>query len=632
MVGLESIAHVCNGDEIETGFLRCPRCGLTIPILGGFVFFTEPLARGTPPTVAMLEEMATRVFGSAAQFDDYRRDKRRRGVFEAYAAFAPFNESVRALEPVLPYAAGALREGDFILDAWNRSGWSGEWLAARFPRQRVLALWEGNSSVLGYRGFRRLLGSGQRAYNLDIAFCALDRPLPFRDDAFGLVHGYDCLHRYGLDPLAEECLRVARADAAIVFPHVHLGNSEPDPYFERGGVHRHGRDYLDWLGRALAGDSRRGVVLSEAALFDGPKIAELNDDPHTKHYNGFVALLPQAAQPPSMPEEARGSRRFVVSPLFRFNLARATAHVAPTLFDGAVGHLLPRHPVYRVRLPAAAVDLSGCDLLALLMAVGGWSEDKIETALASDAMPMRAALKKLADVELLRPAAISEAGHRLQRFHTNQLPVRDDGILGGFWSRIGACADALLILDDGGSFSGGELHRFAVSLGRVLHARGLEAGDGIAVQADAHPLLMSAAIAAASSGFDVRLSWAGSHANAGTRLFLCGDAGEAGAGIETVRLGLTGDAGSLLSLIDEQDDCEDTWHPDDAGWLEFDLREGRTRCRLADLVDGIESLSAQIEKSLRLLDGRSVFGDLLACLAAWCCGEAVRALDNNAPG
>jgi uncharacterized protein YbaR (Trm112 family) len=624
-VGYELAAHEEIGDEIALGFLRCPHCAITIPVLDGLVLFTEPLLHAGLATKPVLADMALRLFGSAAAFDEYRRDKLRRGVLESYAAFAPFNESTRVIEPILPHAVAGLRDADRILDTWCRTGWSGEWLAGRFPAQRVVSIWEGNSSVMGYRGFRHLLGPGQRARNLDIVFCDLEKPLPFRDAAFGMVHAYDSLHRYSLYPFASECLRVARADAAVVFPHLHLSNSEPDPFFERGCHQRHGRDYRAWLDR-VTDDRRRGWVLSEGAVFNGPDIAELVDEPDTGHYNGMVAILPQSSLSPMAMTSARGARRFVVSPLFRISPARTNAHVSPGLFDGAIGHLLARHPIYQARLPNGPVDLSEHALLALLLATIGMREDAINAAVMPAPGQVSSALDAMVDCELLRPAEISDAAHRLQRFHSNQLPVRDGGILEGFWSRIAGCAHELLILADGDGYGGTELVRYAASVAALLHERGLAPGAWLAVGAGAHPLLLLAAIAAASSGFNVSVCSGPSGFHPETRLFLHGDTETAPAGVTALPLGLVGTAPSLLSLLESRLAGDVGLHAVDSGLIEFDMPAGRARCRLADLVDGFESLSAQTEKQLWLLDGRRQFGDLIACLAGWSMVEAVRVL------
>src|SRR5690606_37784862 len=97
-------------------------------------------------------------------------EKQRRGNFVLYAAFQPFNESTRALYPLLPLLRETLRPGDIILDTWCRTGYSAAWLAGLFTEQQVIALWEGYSNVLGYRGFRYWLHEGKRPANLHILF------------------------------------------------------------------------------------------------------------------------------------------------------------------------------------------------------------------------------------------------------------------------------------------------------------------------------------------------------------------------------------------------------------------------------------------------------------------------------
>jgi hypothetical protein len=300
--------------------------------------------------------------------------------------------------------------------------------------------------------------------------------------------------------------------------------------------------------------------------------------------------------------------------------------VSPGLFDGAIGHLLARHPVYEAHLPVGPVDLSMHAMLALLLAAVGMREDAINAAVMPASGQVSSALQAMVDCELLRPAGISDAAHRLQRFHANQLPVRDGGILETFWSRIAACGQELLILADGDGYSGVDLAQYAMSVAALLRGRGLACGDWLAVSGGAHPLLLLAAIAATSYGFNVSLCSATTGFHPETKLLLHGDAETAPVGVIALPLGLAGAAPSLLSLLESQVPDSAGLRLVDTGLLEVDLSTGRARCRLADLVDGFESLSAQIEKQLWLLDGRSQFGDLIACLAGWSMAETVRAM------
>ncbi|MEG3049188.1 MAG: hypothetical protein RR792_03220 [Thermomonas sp.] len=628
-VRFDATVHAGTDDRIDLGFLRCPRCAIVVPVLDGFVMFSEPLLHAGMATAPLLAEMASRLFGTEADFVSYRRDRRQRGVVESYAAFAPFNESTRSIEPVLPHAASALRDGDAILDTWCRTGYSGEWLAGRFPRQRIVSLWEGNSSVLGYRGFRHLLGQGQRARNLDIVFCHLDKPLPFADDAFGMLHAYDTLHRYGLSPLAGECLRVARDDAGILFPHLHLSNSEPEPYFQRGCRQGHGHDYRAWLDQVTATGKRRGWVFSEAVLFGMAESSDLVDDPGTAHYNGMVAILPDQVLPEPVALDVSAPRRFLVNPLFRIHIGRGKVQVDPGLFDGAVGHLLARHPVYAARLPVGPVDVSDAALVALLLAVVGTPESAILAAVSPDSPMAASALSDMTAMELLRPAPISAAAHRLQRFHCNQWPADEDGIATAFWSRIADCSHELLILAEGDGLDGNDLSRFAQATASSLRERGLVAGDWLSVAVDEHPLLLLAAIAAASSGFNVQLCASSTPPHPDSKLFVHADAIAAPSGLAGLPLGLAGGEPSLLSALALAAPGDFMPATDDTGLVEFDAIEGRIRCRLIDLIEGQDSLSAQTGDQLWLVEGSSPLRDVIACLGAWSRLEAARALSSG---
>lgn len=396
-----------DGEDLQTGWLSCA-CGVLIPVLEGFPLFGEPLA--AEPSLADLQALAARLFGPPEAYAAYEADKAERGAVEAYAAFHPFNESTRAIEAVLPLVDARLKPGEAILDTWCRTGWNGEWLAGRFPAQKVVAYWEGDNSVLGYRGFRRWLNAGRRAANLDILFLPPERPLPFRDSAFAFVHAPDSLHRYGLYPFAAEALRVGAPDAVVAFPHVHLTNSEPDPFFERGCTQRHGRAYRQWLDRVSAGTPRQGWVLSEPDLFEGRARPPFADAPDTPDYNGFVLIAPDLVPAPA-PAPAVETR-YLLNPLFRLNFARRSARPDPTLFDGVAGYVFERHPIYRARLPEAPIELSDADFAALALAVTGATEAEVRAACPG--------LDRLIGADLLRPAPLSANAHELQRFHANQ--------------------------------------------------------------------------------------------------------------------------------------------------------------------------------------------------------------------
>ncbi|MCV7167438.1 Trm112 family protein [Mycobacterium stomatepiae] len=416
--GLDPNVLVNGGPNLVWGSLSCSECGLGIPVLEGFGFFTEPLPSGQIPDLMALRRLARSLLGSATDFEQYQSVRWKRGVLESYAAFHPFNESTRALEPLLPHVEPLLHPGDLILDVWCRTGWSGEYLAARFPRQRVLSLWEGNSSVMGYRGFRYLLSD--RATNLDVCFVNPGEPWPFRDESMTLLHAADSVHRFPWPHFGAEALRVTKRRGAAVFPHVHLSNSEPDPFFERGGRHLHGRQYHSWLSAAGGVRDADGWVFSECTLFNGPSTAVLVDDCETSDYNGVLALIPRHRPPPETPSHLRAeSTRYAVNPLFSLSISRGQWRVNPNLHGKSVAHLLGRHPVYEDRLPDEAVDVQDSTLSAYLLALVGQTTEQISAAFDSG-LPVRDWLQFLEEQELIRGVPMSAAGHRMQRFHANQ--------------------------------------------------------------------------------------------------------------------------------------------------------------------------------------------------------------------
>lgn len=617
----EASSHRQSGQHLLQGYLSCSSCAVVVPVLEGFVFFTEPLLHAGLASPEHLQALAHKFFGIATEFWSYARQRRQRGALEPYAAFQPFNESSRAVEPLLPHAAAHLQSGDFILDTWCRTGWSGAWLAGLFPQQRVVSLWEGNSSVLGYKGFRHLLSS-ERADNLNVIFTHPEKPLPFRRDAFALLHGLDSLHRYGLYPFAGECLRVTCDDGALLFPHLHLSNSEPEPFFQRGCQQWHGRDYRAWLDRVTQGSGRRGYVFSEITLFTGPAIAELCDESDTTHYNGAVAILPAASVPQPLPAPASNSRH-ILSPLFRLHPGRRSARVSSALFDGAVGHLLERHPAYEARLPTGPVNLDDATWLMLLLVSVGYTTAALKTALPR--VDVEAGLATLRRQELIYTAPVLATAHRLQRFHANQLPVRDAGIVEEFWRVLGSHTGSSLVLADGEALSGADLLQVCHGFAAALAARVPAPGSRVAVSATQHPLLLLAGLVAAAQGHRVRFLVRGDEPCSGAALWLCADEEPNRSAVATMPLGLDGAAGSLLASLDaDGSPALSLWC--DAGVIELPVAGAWAACPLADLIDACESLQQQWERQLWVLDGQGGLASVLACLCAWSCGEQIQAL------
>lgn len=475
--------------RILYGSLACAACDVAVPICAGFPLFPEQSRPAAIRSRADLEALERDRMGEPRLFADFVRHKHRRPTRDAYAAFQPFNESTQALFPLVPLLRASMSPGDLILDLWCRTGWSGELLASLFPEQRVVSLWESNADVLGYRGFRYWLGEGERAANLDVILHPLGGALPFRAASFALVHGLDCLHRDDPDGLAGEALRLARPGGAVVFPHVHLANGQPEPYFDRGCRQLRGAEYRDLLGRRLEGSGRAAFVLSERALFEGEVV--IADDADTEHYNALVAILPAAAagrRAAAMPLDAAppAGARPVINPMWTIDLHLARATIDGDALDGAVGRLLERHPIYRNRLEGCApVRLSkvACELLF-------WADrcltlDEIAGRCRRPLAEIQGAAAALAARELVQPRTVSRSMAVLQRFYAAQTTVEPPAAqnLASLWRR--ACDDFAarpLVVDDrdGSAFRYADAAEVATAVAAALTRAGVGRGDVVA--------------------------------------------------------------------------------------------------------------------------------------------------------
>jgi hypothetical protein len=440
------------------------------------------------------------LLGTEDQYRTYRKRKFERGEMEIYAAFHPFNESLRATEPLLPAIAAGLKPGDIILEPWARTGWTAAWLAARFPEQRIVALWEGDSSVLGYKGFAYWFDQRTRPENLDVLFVHPDRGLPFHDGAVGAVFSHDCFHRFGVDTFGAELLRVARQDAPIVLAHTHLSNSEPDPFFARGGAIRHGADYRNWLDRICAGTSRHGWIWSEGDLFGAEQLPP--DSPNMSHYNALIFMArPDALNAEQSVVPCADNRRLLLNPLYRLQPTRSVARVERAHLDSMVGHMLDRHPVYVPRLGTATLNLSALDWLLICEIACATRFVDLPRELGLSELEVSEHLAALEESDLVLPVYASAAMTDLQRFHANQLPPTSE-----FLDLTELCRRSTLSGPDGFELAAAELVTSAELLSAVLRKAGLGPGTRLLLGKAEHPLALIVLIAALGAGSDVDLS------------------------------------------------------------------------------------------------------------------------------
>ena len=471
--------------------LHCPACAIDIPVIQGFALFTEARQGCDAQMLSALRAQLT----PSAEYLSFMHRRHVRRIPDRYAAFQPFNESTRAFYALLDLVREQLQPGDIILDTWGRTGWSGEMLAAAFPQQHVISIWEGNFDVLGYMGYAHWLPAGQRAPNHDIIFLPPGSPMPFRDGTFALIHGLDSLHRYAPLTFAGDMLRIARSDAPIIFPHVHMANSQPAPYFERGGNILHGRSYQQRFDAAQARGERKTLVLSEVTLFDAR--GQLHGEPDTAHYNGLVALVPPAWKGAHLRQAdldlALPASRAIVNALLRIDSLNGCAVPDTDALGGLMQDLLLRHPCYAERLVRLGQQTLSAEQLQILFQLGQLRT--LEQAAQRLHLPVEYVCqqaKNMVDTELLQMAPISGAMARLQSYYASQIvrPLPQEETFEYLWQLLPTLYQQrplLLCGMDDSAFGWAEVELLVPALQRGLRAMGVRAGDRVAMLCAQHP-------------------------------------------------------------------------------------------------------------------------------------------------
>lgn len=439
-------------------------------------------------------------------YDEFVRRKNRRPAYDAYACFQPFNEATRALLPFVHLLRQQLRPGDVILNLWDRSGWNTSLLAGLFPEQTVLTVWDGDRDVLGYKGYAYWLTGLAAPANVQILFQELTRPLPLGDSSVAVVIGMDVLHRFEQARLLQELLRVTRPDGALIFPHVHLANNEPQPYFERGGRLLHGRQYQQLLDGLVSTD-RIPLVYSEPDLFQFNEHGAATDEaptanPVTQDYNGLVALLPTAwlsgngsaaLRPYRAHEEADWTKCHVLTnPLLALDVITGTIRVQPERFAGAVGHLLERHSVYLRHL-----DLTdGYQLSTEARCLLYWADRQHPVAAIAEQLncapqALLPLLQELCRRDIIQLVPVNAQSHRLQHYLSFQeyCPSATEQTIPQLWVRaIQQYGDKVLLtsLEDDSSFTYTEADLVVQQVRAALRRNGRSLGETVVVHAPLH--------------------------------------------------------------------------------------------------------------------------------------------------
>jgi acyl-coenzyme A synthetase/AMP-(fatty) acid ligase/SAM-dependent methyltransferase len=451
------------------------------------------------------QELHTRLTERLPAYDEFVRRKSRRPAYDAYVCFQPFNEATQALLPFVHLLRQQLQPGDVILNLWDRSGWNTSLLAGLFPEQTILTVWDGDRDVLGYKGYAYWLVGPAAPSNVRILFQELTRPLPLEDDAVALVIGMDILHRFEQARLLRELRRVTRPDGGLIFPHVHLANNEPVPYFERGGRLLHGRQYqriLDGLNDA----GRRALVYSEPDLFQFNVHASAEDSlapaPDTSDYNGLVAWLPAAwlsadGTAPLRPYRAHETPqwldcRVLTNPLLTTDPLTGMLTVRPERFAGAVGHLLERHPVYEQHLAAADGYQLSTEARCLLYWAGRQlTGAEIAARLGCQPAELLPLVQELCRRDIIQLVPVSAQSHRLQHYLSFQeyRPAAAEQTIPHLWARaMQHYPENVLLtaLEDDSSFTYAEADQIVGQVRAALRRDGLHPGDAVGVCAPLH--------------------------------------------------------------------------------------------------------------------------------------------------
>lgn len=437
-------------------------------------------------------------------YEEFVRRKNRRPLVDAYSSFQPFNEATKALYPFVALLRKQLKPGDVILNLWDRSGWFTSLLAGLFPEQQVLTTWEGDRDVLGRKGYAFWFSGAEAPGNVQILFHDLHQPLPISDGSVALVVGMDVLHRYDLPIFLGELLRVVRADGGLLFPHVHLANAEPVPYFKRGGHLRTGSAYEQQINQLSQIGDRQAFVFSEPDLFrfnTGAPMGTcqtISTTPDTPDYNALIALLPtdwakQSLTPFRAHEEPTwATNRVVLNNLVAIDHTSGLVQCQSDRLAGIVGHLLERHPVYNELIQASnGYVLSETALCFLYWAARQLTIADIARKLGESVDILRPLVMDLARRDLIQLVPISASGARLQHylsFQVYETPAVEQ-TLPRVWQRavtLHPDQPALVSLEDDSAFSYADADQIINQLRSALNHDGLRLGDRVLIVAPLH--------------------------------------------------------------------------------------------------------------------------------------------------
>lgn len=483
----------------NTAVLHTTDQTVAVPVIKGIPYFNEADFYAERLIRERCEHLLRATVGFEKEYERFVRQKARRPSYDIYACFQSFNEACKAFFPFISVLRRKLAPGDRILNLWDRTGWLGALLQGFFPQQRVITLWEGDKDVLGYKGFHFWYQAEVASGSMQVGFADLNKPLPFEDNSMAFVFGLDTFHRFDQSLLLQELLRITPEDGVILFPHVHLSNSEPEPFFERGCRQLHGLDYDSFFQKLFAHSERQGFVFPEPEMF---ALNELLDNkpypivsqPNSHHYNAMLAILPKtwADSEHLIPFRFEGLQapeqcHLLVNPLLHIDYSRQTVQIDRSKYSDRVGYLLDRHPIYMEKLSKAdQYHLSETATKALYLAGHLYTAADIAVALEVPVADLLIELKDLQERDIIQLVPVSKDQMRLQQYITTQEYVLPEGqeTLAALWKRaVSHFGDGIFLISewDESEFAYEDCDEIIGQLRQKFSAEGLKKGDRVAL-------------------------------------------------------------------------------------------------------------------------------------------------------
>ncbi|WP_018342497.1 class I adenylate-forming enzyme family protein [Cytophaga aurantiaca] len=431
-------------------------------------------------------------------YKSYIEQKCRRPFVDIYASFQPFNEATKALLPFLELVKTKISSEEKILILWDRSGWITSLVSGIFPENEIITTWEGNKDVLGHAGFTYWFKN--RTKNT-IVFCDHTSPFPIEDASVSLIIGLDLLHRFDQTLLLKEVLRMSKKDGAIIFPHVHLSNSEPVPYFDRGGHQLHGEVYQKTFDQIAKHGTHNGYIFSEPDLFQFNDLLRkehsrpLVSDYNTKDYNALAALLPKSwstevLKPYKNRDEIIASCRILINPLLR--VEQDNVILDYNALDKQVGYLLERHIPYLPKIEKAdKYVLNDVQMKLLYWSSKSLTLKQISERISISINDLISEADALKEIGLIEIFPISEKAHQQQNFIGSQklfVPYSDQTFASQWQQAVDRYKTfpALLNEDDGSVITFAESDEIVQSIIQKLSACGLNKGNSIVLVSPIH--------------------------------------------------------------------------------------------------------------------------------------------------